>query len=339
MNRKHVNRRDFIRQATVAGIGAAFLGGKGMAQPKQPGWFKKRGTVIRVIHSGALNKDGTANPEIVQVMIDRGLCELTGAKKIEEAWSRFAGPNDVVGLKINTLGLDSIARTRHVSHFHAVTGALANGLVKANVNRNNIVIWDRNLSDLGRANFSGTGSGTVQCRGGREEGVEEKPFKVGGKNAYLYKMLTQRTSALVNVCLAKSHEISGITGALKNHYGSIDNPDDFHENGCTGPGIPELNAIEPVRSKERLIVMDALYSVIEGGPDWSLDFMKKTNAILFSTDPVATDAVLLDAIDKLRREIRMDSLVEKARFLKLSADLGLGERNLSKINLVEIKLG
>ena len=49
-------------------------------------------------------------------------------KNRAEAWSHFTSPQDVIGLKINTLGLRRIAKTNYTSHFQAVTEAVSNGI-------------------------------------------------------------------------------------------------------------------------------------------------------------------------------------------------------------------
>ena len=126
---------------------------------------------------------------------------------------------------------------------------------------------------------------------------------------------------------------------MKNHYGSIDNPNQFHDNGCCEPGIAELNTLEPIRQNTRLIVMDALYAVIEGGPSWNLEYMKPLNSILVATDPVAIDRVMLELIDGLRKEANMTAEAQRVRFLDFANELGLGESDLSKIDLIEINLG
>jgi len=335
-----INRRDFLKSTVAAGfIPAALARPQSIPKAKSAQWFAKRGTVVRVTHPGALNEDGTANAGVVQAMVDRGIRELTQAKTVSDAWSRFVGPDDVVGLKINTLGMRAVANTRYVHHFQAVTDALANGIAATGLPKNRIAVWDRNLPNVAEANYRpNPDPDGVQVWGGREDGAEEEPVKVGEKDAWLYKTLTRKTTALVNVALAKTHRMSGVTGALKNHYGSIRNPSDFHMNNCTNPGIAELNTVEVIRQKQRLIVMDALYTVYEGGPSWNLEFMKKTNAVWVSTDPVAVDTLLLETIEALRKEAGMDSVVEIARHLGIAAKLGLGEGDPSKIKRIDIRL-
>ncbi len=62
----------------------------------------------------------------------------------------------------------------------------------------------------------------------------------------------------------KDHGVAGITGALNIHYGSIHNPNKYHGGGCN-PYIADLNNLEQIKSKQRLIVMDALKVQYQGG--------------------------------------------------------------------------
>lgn len=67
-----------------------------------PGPFP--GRVIEVRRPDAVRIDNTLNALAVKEMMARGMCELTGAPHPYEAWQRFFGPGDVVGIKVNPVG-------------------------------------------------------------------------------------------------------------------------------------------------------------------------------------------------------------------------------------------
>ncbi|MBN2412480.1 DUF362 domain-containing protein [candidate division KSB1 bacterium] len=337
MNKNRINRREFIGQSVAAGIGTS-LAAKSVFSQNSP---KPNAKVIKVTHPGAVLADGKVNPEIVKIILDRALCEFSGEQDVTKAWTKYISPEDIVGLKINTLGLRYVAKTNYIDHFHVVNKAISDGLVQAGCPEENIIVWDQKLENMRDGGFTpGTiGDTKIQCICAREDGSEEEPHMAGDKPAYLYKVLTRKISALVNIPLAKTHRMAGITGALKNHYGSLDNPNDFHANNCCNPGIAELNNLEPIKQKTRLIIMDALFTVINGGPTWSNEFIRPYNSILIATDPVAMDRVLLEIIDGLRKTEQLPPIAPQSKHVKLAADLGLGEGDLEKIDIVEIGLG
>ncbi len=67
-----------------------------------PGPFP--GRVVEVRHTDSVRPDNTINGDAVKEMLVRGMCELTGAEHPYEAWKRFFGPGDVVGIKVNPVG-------------------------------------------------------------------------------------------------------------------------------------------------------------------------------------------------------------------------------------------
>lgn len=67
-----------------------------------PGPFP--GRVVEVRHRESVRPDHTIRYEAVKQMIDRGMCDLTGAPHPHDAWRRFFEPGDVVGIKVNPVG-------------------------------------------------------------------------------------------------------------------------------------------------------------------------------------------------------------------------------------------
>jgi hypothetical protein len=74
-----------------------------------------------------------------------------------------------------------------------------------------------------------------------------------------------------------------------------------HENRC-GTFTPQIVALDPIRSKCVLHVMDALIGVYEGGPgNWNPSWGTWEQRSLFvATDPVAMDHVGWDMLDGVR---------------------------------------
>src|SRR5262245_66036934 len=62
------------------------------------------GRVVEVHHPGSVRPDASIDRAAVAAMMERGLCALTGAEHVSEAWRRFFAKGDVVGVKVNPVG-------------------------------------------------------------------------------------------------------------------------------------------------------------------------------------------------------------------------------------------
>jgi uncharacterized Fe-S center protein len=103
----------------------------------------------------------------------------------------------------------------------------------------------------------------------------------------------------------KDHGASGVTGCLKNMaYGSFGNVARSHKDVKTNTlsFIGTLANVEPIRSRTVLQIMDGLRGVWHGGPfSPSKKFRFYPKQMMFGTDPVAIDRLLLDVIDNKRK--------------------------------------
>ena len=312
-----------------------------------PGAFRAAASKSRVVivrHPAVIDAAGKVQAPLLQELLDKAVTTFSGEPTVADAWRRYFSPDDVVGLKVNTLGLQEIKGMDYTQHFAAMNNALAAGLRAAGVKDGNIVVWDRSEEEMSEAGLP------VQKEPGRMRFMAFKAarrdpgdfapatYPVGDKSSRVCSILADVCTALINVPVPKTHGRSGITGALKNHYGSIDNPWEFHDNGCSSPGIAEVNAIPVIRKKEKLVVSDALMIVPEGGARWTRRFIRPFGGVVVGTDPVAVDAVLLKIIDDARAAEKFDPLAPQVRHLPLAESLGLGQSRLENIDLVSLTL-
>ena len=114
-------------------------------------------------------------------------------------------------------------------------------------------------------------------------------MKIGGVTTQLSSILEQ-ADVLINLPFMKSHMRSGITGALKNHYGSIPNARQCHRDNCRV--IADLNALGPIKDKTRICICDALYGLYHAGPQFNPRYRWDYHGVIASVDPVALDATL-----------------------------------------------
>jgi len=343
--RRKVSRREFLKGA-AAGIGicsASALPLDALAAPVQrksrvviassPNVFADPETNPNTIEKLGLAAAGAWDTSIDQLvlnsMLGQALQKFTGMRA-DAAWKSLFKPSDVVGIKVNCLyGKGASTRPE-------VVAAVVAGLKVAGVKEGNIIVWDSKDADLikggYRINRDGPG---VKCYGTQDD-YEETPTTVGQFSGRLSKILTQQITALVNVPILKDHGTSGITCAMKNHYGSHHNPGDHHANNCD-PYIAELNSIPAIRNKTRLIVCEALKPLADGGPAMKRKCLWDYCSLMVGADPVALDYQGWQIIEARRKEIGMKSLTESHRepkWIATAASLGVGVNDPARIEVI-----
>lgn len=208
-------------------------------------------------------------------------------------------PQTRIGIKVNALN-DSCPTSVEV--VKALVDSLVEGL---GASRERIVVWDRRQDELERCGFTDASVGaqvlgtvrTLSGEGGPGYG-EPGCGVVAGAAPRLSRILTDLTDVTLNVPVLKTHAICGVTGALKNVYGLIDNPGDYHAN--LNVALPELYRLPPIRSRLRFHVLDALVAVTTGGTSSPADTVPRR--LLASADPLALDARALALVETLRAE-------------------------------------
>ena len=89
------------------------------------------------------------NEAAVRDMVDGAVLKLTSASDLGTAWRRLGiTPDDVVGIKITTLGGPAFSTHR------ALLQAICDGLQAAGVRPSHIIIWDKFQDDMVRAGFT-----------------------------------------------------------------------------------------------------------------------------------------------------------------------------------------
>ena len=255
---------------------------------------------------------GAANEPIVREMMAQGMRGLTGAATTSEAWRRFFTQSDVVGIKVNCGGYPFVVSA------HEIVAEAVRQLMDLGVPASNIYIYERfqnQLDDVNYAPHLPEGVGIVAAeRANRNVDnsgydpatyLEADFFGEEDTRSNLMRLVSRRLTKIINIPNMKDHGAAGVTGCLKNvAYGSFSNVARTHQRGRshTYSMVGTLAGIEPLRSRTVLQIMDGLRGVWHGGPfARTTRYVFYPRRILFGTDPVAIDRLLLDIVDDKRR--------------------------------------
>jgi len=328
-----LGRRRFLGQTAAAGVGAAVLGRRAFGQGGAGG----KSVIVRAVRTDAV-RDKKPDPKVVREMVHAVVMKLSGTSSREAAWKTYIKPDDTVGVKINCLF--GVGASTHP----CVTSAVVEGIRLAGVPPEKIIVWDRGDKDLKKSGYTvGKVDGVTYT--GVNGDWEEEPTRFHTCDGRFAKILTRRITALVNVPILKTHVRSGITFAMKNHYGSFHNagaahggrPDKAAHGATCDPFMADLTALDVIRKKERLIVADALLPVANRGPMVQPQWTYVAGAILAGTDPVAMDSVGLKMLDAGRKKLGLFSIEQAggAKCVFTAAEKGVGNADMSKIQIVE----
>lgn len=130
---------------------------------------------------------------------------------------------------------------------------------------------------------------------------------------------------LINVPIAKHHELARLTLGMKNLMGVIYNRSMMHAD--LGQRLADLNS----RVKSSLVIVDAVRMLMNHGPSGgNLNDVKKADTIIVSPDVVAADSYAATLFGLKPNDLT---------YVKKGEIMGLGENNLDQLKIEEINLG
>ena len=323
------------------------------------------GKVVQANHDACVI-DGVPVESAAYQMLKESMLALTGAATLKEAWLKFVGPKEIIGLKVNPVAGKLLTTS------HAVTQSIVKQLEEAGIPRSNRVIWDRREMQLHETgyteeNYPGIRIVGTECQdadGGYYdtdgklysearidknhyiyadvEGEYDKntmPFMVnGGKYSYFTKICTEQIDKIINVPILKNAGATA-TLCLKNlAFGSISNTGRLHGK-FWNETCAYTCAFPPIRDKVVLNIVDGFIGCFDGGPAANPQFICQYNTMLVGSDPVAVDRIGHEIIIKKRIEekIQATDRATSRRFIDMAQELQLGVGDLSKIELKEIQ--
>lgn len=341
------------------------------AAPGMPGPYP--GQVIAVSSAKCVDEaTNTADGAVVKEMMARGMCALTGVDKPIDAWRKFFVPADIVGIKVNCGGHPNC-----VSAYEIVSETIAQ-LMAVGVPPTQIYIYERFQNQLDQVNYTphipeGVRIAAAERANRRADNegydpatyLEADLFGEEDTRSNMMRLVSEKLTKIINIPNMKDHGAVGATGCLKNiAYGSFSNVARTHQGGRshTYSFVGTLASIEPVRSRTVLQIMDGIRGVWHGGPfARTRKYLFYPKQIMFGTDPVAIDRLLLDIIDNERKKhgaisiwdrseafLRIDDgrardgdpnvniIIREPGHVAYAAKLGLGVADLDKIKVKAI---
>ena len=332
-----------------------------------PGLY--RGRVVAVEHPNCI-VSGAFQAEPIQQMIRTGMMKLTGAPDSKTAWSQFVEPGDVVGIKVNPVGMP------HVISCAEVVREIIAGLRSAGLKNQDIVVYDRYRAQFFKAGFDKWLPDGVRTANAAEDYEEvqqgiagydrdhymDMPLTLPGydinnltaRRSYAAQFITKQVNKLINLPVLKDHQSAGVTLALKNlSHGLVNNVNRSHatitQNTC-GAFIPAVVSIPTIRNKVVLNILDGIKGLYHGGPGAKPQFVWEHRTMYFATDPVALDHIGWKEIDKKRLALGMKSIVDdtpdkfstflhrQPEHIEIAGAMGLGEWDEKKIELRRVSL-
>jgi len=273
----------------------------------------------------------------VDSMVDQGVMALTGTAAVATAWSRLvpdyqAGKAIAVKVNFNNCWVCSPTHLNLNNTIHTIN-AIVRGLKMAYSDLDESDVWVYEAAQVpvyewGRREiasrfvdgclYPGVRFFDYSCNDAAEydntdptalidwnppSGTPDPP------TTRLTDVLVGATY-LIDIPLMKRHWSAGITGALKNHMGSIADPWELHPwmypsgqyyQGTTWNPIVDIWRNTHIADKTRLILLDGLFGNWEcnnsKAKPWSTFGNSAPDSLFLATDPVAIDSVMADFLD------------------------------------------
>jgi hypothetical protein len=283
-------------------------------------------------------------------MVDRAITNLTGQASAAAAWRSLVTTQDIVGIKVYSVpGPNSGTRP-------AVVAAVVEGLLAAGLPAHNIIIWDKQATDLRLAGFFELAARYgIRAAGSAQEGYDPTNYydsaiignlvwgdfefgKVGagiGRKSFVSRLVTRQMTKIINITPLLNHNLAGVSGNLYSlAVGSVDNIARFETDpGRLGTAIPEIYALPPLSDHVVLSVVDALLCQYEGSERSLLHYSAELNELRFSRDPVALDVLSLKDLERERHAAGAPPIKENQELYNNAALLELGVSDVKRIDI------
>lgn len=327
-----MKRRQFIKTGALVSSGILFSPQLTSSCTAQS--ISSKSKVVIAKNSNLILEPHSVDSDNVIKVLNNGMQEFFDVDNPVEAWKQIVKSGEIIGLKVNCLsGLGS-------TH-NELIDAIIEALREAGIKENDIVIWDRQNSDLedGKFKIRERGNG-VKCIGNEVLGFEDDFESFGQSASLVCKTLTRLCDGIINLPVLRDHGIAGVTIAMKNMFGAIHNPNKFHLN-IGNPYIANVYSYPSIKNKIRLTICDAITAQYEGGPSYMPQWRWNYGGLIISNDPVALDYTGWQIIEKERKKRELKPLKEIGReptYIATAANAKhrLGTNNPQNIDVVQV---
>jgi hypothetical protein len=303
---------------------------------------------VVTIHDAQATALFQPRPDRVRVMVERGLTNLTGRAPELAAWQSLVSTQDTVGIKVFA-SPDPGAGTRL-----AVVTAVVEGLLRAGLPTNQIIVWDKQLSDLREAGFLSLVSNLhIRVEAAMTAGYDEKVFyedpllgklvfgdhEFGrtdegiGRKSFVTKLVTRDTTKTILISPLLNHNRAGVCGNLYSlAQGSVDNMMRFEADPARlAAAVPEICALPELGDRVVLCVVDALICQYQGEQRGLLHYSAVLNELRFGRDPVALDVLSLQELARQRERAKIRTGFANIELYQNAAVLQIGISNPTDI--------
>ena len=303
--------------------------------------------IVEAIGKQVWEKD-RLNEDVVGEMVDQSMMKLTGRDSAKEAWRDFVLPDHIVGIKINPLAGPEL------STHSAIVNKIIDGLFSAGVLRKQIIIWDRFESHLLNAGYPiKIDDGDVRTLASDTDdiGYDDEVFYETEKDSIARRenestrsrysrVVTEMVDVVINVPVLKQHDMSGISGCLKNMaFGSVDNTRRFHGRPLyCNPAIAEIYENKALKEKVVINIVDGLVGSFDRGPTYHAESSWQFGGMFVSADPVILDVLILQTVNQKREEMGLSSMSKYANHISSASGLKLGSNSLDQVNLMKVEV-
>lgn len=312
--RNDLTRRQFVRLAVAAGVGAA-LASCASGEDSAP-------VTVAQAEPPPVGDNAylaVARGQAPKEMTTAALAAIGGIERFVKAG------NDVIikpNICVNYRSYEYGATTNP-----EVVAALVELCLGAGAKR--VRVMDTPLGGSAQSAYAGSGiDEAVRAAGGTMEVMNGAKFRKvdipQGRDLSSWEVYQDILTAdvLIDVPIAKHHSLARLSLAGKNLLGVITRPSQIHAN--LGQRTADLvSLIRPT-----LTVVDAVRTLMAHGPTGgNLDDVRLTNTVIASHDIVAADAYAATLFELTGADIS---------YVKAAADMGLGTLDLESIKVEEI---
>jgi len=279
------------------------------------------------------------NQDVVDRMVDEGVCGLTGLESPKSAWKKIMATyvmGDKFAIKPNFNNINHGYKACFTSP-QVISSVIKGLVVYLNVPKEDIYVYDLckkiprelvrdrikyKVNYVERLDFNNlkdkfkTRLGLSLSCANKNEIIKMRNKIIDSKCkeiiCYIPKLLT-RVNHLINISLLTNHVFVLASGSLKNHFGTVRFSNLAQYPVCLhGSNIEEhivdINLNPHIKDKTRLYICDGLFGVYVRGEKkkihkWRTFPCKNgtPNSLFFSLDPLAMEKKIADAIIKERK--------------------------------------